>query len=97
MSNILKGLGIYEQSIIDAADIIEMALENNDLENEINGIYREIPETLNEIGDWNNITNSIILALFSLTKRCLEEHGIHSDYYVNGEDSHFYINDEEVL
>lgn len=55
-------------------------------------------EQLEECGDWSNITNSIIDAYFTVTADLIKQRrkDVKVSYYVNGMDSHFYINGEEI-
>ena len=98
--NTLKFLGIYENAINNAVEVSESALKEVRLENKINYLHNSIEECLKEIGDWKDITNSIIYAYFSTTESIIEEeYGEEKkiDFYINCDDSHFYINNEEVF
>lgn len=98
MSNI-RFLGIYEEEINNAVDISELAMKREGFtEKEIEEMNDMVIEQLEECGDWSNITNSIIDAYFTVTADLIKQRGLGVDvsYYVNGMDSHFYINGEEV-
>ena len=98
MSNI-RFLGIYEEEINDAVDTSELAMKREGFtEKEIEEMNDMVIEQLEECGDWSNITNSIIDAYFTVTADLIKQRGLGVDvsYYVNGMDSHFYINGEEV-
>lgn len=98
--NTLNFLGIYETAINNAVEVSESALKEVRLENKIDDLHNSIEECLKEIGDWENITNSIIYAYFSTAESIIEEeYGEEKkiDFYINCDDSHFYINNEEVF
>lgn len=98
MSNI-RFLGIYEEEINNAIDTSELAMKREGFtEKEIEEMNDMVIEQLEECGDWSNITNSIIDAYFTVTADLIKQRGLGVDvsYYVNGMDSHFYINGEEV-
>ena len=98
MSNI-RFWGIYEEEINNAVDTSELAMKREGFtEKEIEEMNDMVIEQLEECGDWSNITNSIIDAYFTVTADLIKQRGLGVDvsYYVNGMDSHFYINGEEV-
>lgn len=98
MSNI-RFLGIYEEEINNAVDTSELAMKREGFtEKEIEEMNDMVIEQLEECGDWSNITNSIIDAYFTVTADLIKQRGLGVDvsYYVNGMDSHFYINGEEI-
>ena len=98
MSNI-RFLGIYEEEINNAVDLSELALKQEGFtEKEIEEMNDMALEQLEECGDWSNITNSIIDAYFTVTADLIKQRGlgVNVSYYVNGMDSHFYIDGEEI-
>ncbi len=98
MSNI-RFLGIYEEEINNAVDTSELALKQEGFtEKEIDEMNDMVMEQLEECGDWSNITNSIIDAYFTVTADLIKQRGlgVNVSYYVNGMDSHFYIDGEEI-
>lgn len=98
MSNI-RFLGIYEEEIDKAVDSSELALKQEGFtEKEIDEMNDMVIEQLEECGDWSNITNSIIDAYFTVTADLIKQRGlgVNVSYYVNGMDSHFYIDGEEI-
>ena len=98
MSNI-RFWGIYEEEINNAVDTSELAMKREGFtEKEIEEMNDMVIEQLEECGDWSNITNSIIDAYFTVTADLIKQRGLGVDvsYYVNGMDSHFYINGEEI-
>lgn len=98
MSNI-RFLGIYEEEINNAVDTSELAMKREGFtEKEIEEMNDMVLEQLEECGDWSNITNSIIDAYFTVTADLIKQRGlrVNVSYYVNGMDSHFYINGEEI-
>ena len=98
MSNI-RFLGIYEEEINNAVDTSELAMKREGFtEKEIEEMNDMVIEQLEECGDWSNITNSIIDAYFTVTADLIKQRGlgVNVSYYVNGMDSHFYIDGEEI-
>lgn len=67
-------------------------------EKEIEEMNYMVIEQLEECGDWSNITNSIIDAYFTVTADLIKQRrkDVKVSYYVNGMDSHFYIDGEEI-
>ena len=94
MSDILPYLGIYPDVTNDVVERCEDALS-------------KAGYTLCEIDDWhenvsdsmvldnNNITNSILQEYLDQTAEMLRAKGYEADYFVNGGDTHLYINGEE--
>lgn len=89
----LNLFNIYEKSIDSIHDTCTSALE----EYGINIDFQiEVMEDLKQIGDWEDIGNSLIHAMLSTTAGIIKrEKNLECDYYVNGLDSHLYINGEE--
>jgi len=50
------------------------------------------------LNDWEHITNTIISAYFACAQSIIERElpDVDTDYYVNCDDSHFYIGGDEV-
>lgn len=95
----IRFLGIYEEEIDKAVDSSELALEQEGFtEKEIGEMNDMVIEQLEECGDWSNITNSIIDAYFTVTADLIKQRrkDVKVSYYVNGMDSHFYIDGEEI-
>lgn len=95
----LNCLSIYEDAINNGIDTAEEALRQLELEHCIKELHRSAEESLKESGSWEHITNSIIDAYFYNAKEIIERETADSvdiDYYVNCNDSHFYIGDDEV-
>ena len=95
----LQYLGIYEGSINSAIESCEDALKRLKFsDREIDQMNEWALNKLSEIGDWYEITNSIIYAYFDTTKYMIEDKHpkVEVDYYVNGDDSHLYVNGEEI-
>lgn len=89
-------LCIYPQAIESAKSACETALEQMgistcDLDNEAEHAFKEC-------SNLDDITNSIIYAYFETTKGMIEAAGknVECSYYINCDDSHFYINGEEM-
>ena len=98
MSNI-RFLGIYEEEINNAVDTSELAMKREGFtEKEIEEMNDMVIEQLEECGDWSNITNSIVDAYFTVTADLIKQRGlgVNVSYYINGMDSHFYIDGEEI-
>lgn len=99
--NIIQWLGIYPDAIEDAAETAEGAMtEAGCLVADIDGIHSEIAERFRsgEL-DCSDITNALIAEYFDRAKAAIEEQikGIDITYYVNCDDSHFYVNGEEYF
>lgn len=95
----LQYLGIYPYAIYAAIEASEKAVEIAGLgacgTEKLNECARQ---ELEEIGSFEEITNSIIDCYFAtaswLIKEAHPEWDV--DFYVNCQDSHFYINGEEI-
>lgn len=93
----LAYLGIYESEILDAIKTADEALQRENINADICSDY--LYEELEQTGKWDDITNSIIGAYFRITADLINQKRKSDDYatyYVNGLDSHFYLNHEEV-
>lgn len=99
MTTNMQYLGIYEDAINDAIDSCERAMSQLDFDiSEIDDMNYAAVDDLQSIGDWHDITNSIISAYFSATRWKIKDRypDLDVDYYVNCDDSHFYIDNVEV-
>lgn len=83
---------IYPEAIEYATDIFNKICEDYKL----GYLWNEFDVELRENGDCTEPTDSIIHALFIVLKDNLQDQGVNCDFYVNCDDSHFYINNEEV-
>ena len=98
----LAYLGIYEKAINDAVELAEYLLELfNFSESEINNKFHNcVKSYLKVYGDWENITNSIILSYFEAAKDAVTgrypKFISKIDYYVNGADSHLYYDGADI-
>lgn len=96
----LDYLGIHKYEIDRAIERAENAMKRDGFNNEqINDMHSMVFEDLKETGNWEDITNSIIGSYFRVTADLINNR--HNDpeyatYYVNGLDSHFYLNREEM-
>ena len=93
-------LGIYENTIQSAVDTAESALDRvNARVSDRNALHSDAESIMKECGDFGDITNSIINAYFDAAKNIIERYSkkYEVDYYVNGDDSHFYIDGEEIF
>lgn len=88
---------IYPQTIENATGTCESALEQAGCtKSEIDDVYlTSKKQAFDSLTAEGNITNCIIDSMFQVTKEVLEEKGYQVDYYVNGDDSHLYIDGEE--
>ena len=93
-------LGLYPDEIEHALDAIERAtIECGFGEDKFDEIIENALEKLNTNGDWGNIANSAIGAVFSAAEDYITENypdEVTVTYCVNGLDSHFYINGKEM-
>ena len=95
--NVLNYFGIYEGDINKADEICQNVLYHAGLENR----YDEMMECAldyfydMQLDSRTSITNALIYCMFNSTKDILMEKykNIDVDYYVNGYDSHLYINE----
>lgn len=95
----LAYLGIYPSAIDSAINSCETAMENMGMSiSEIDEMNEMALEEFQECGSLEDITNSVISAYFDTTKYLIVEKfpGRKVDYFINCEDSHFYIDGEEV-
>ena len=94
----LAYLGIYENAIKSAIETCEAALELLGMENQIDDMDNIAHDIAGEFITVDNITNCFIEAYFIATATLINEKypEKETDYYVNCDDSHFYIDGEEV-
>ena len=95
----LQYLGIYEDAIDNAINSCEEAMKQMEFNvHDIDTMNEMAVDDLKDIGDWSDITNSIISAYFSTTKYLINKRypELDVDYYINCSDSHFYIGGDEV-
>lgn len=96
----LDYLGIHEYEINRAIERAEHAMKHEGFDDEkINDMHAIVFEDLKETGNWEDITNSIIHSYFNVTTDIINEkhdNPQYATYYVNGLDSHFYLDREEV-
>lgn len=89
--------GIYPDAINRAYEIAMNQLDKFGIPS--NYFDTDMQEELEESIDPNNISNSLIFVIFRTLENYLEDNGFDEDridFYVNGFDSHFYIDKEEV-
>lgn len=98
MITTLQYLGIYEDAIENAVTTAENALTQLDLDYCIDELNESAFEDMKAINDWEHITNTIIAAYFACAQSIIERElpDVDTDYYVNCDDSHFYIGGDEV-
>ena len=97
--NTMQMLGFYPDAIDDAADTAEAAMTDAGVcLSDIEYMYDDVRERF-ENGELNysDITNSLIDGYFEYAKEKIEQEisGIEISYYVNCNDTHFYVNGEE--
>ena len=95
----LRKLGIYEDAINSAIETAEHAVRHAGLgKSGINDLHEMALEELKESGSFDDITNSIIDAYFIVAKDMIRQSfpKLECDFYVNCEDSDFYINGEAM-
>lgn len=98
MITTLQYLGIYEDAIENAVATAENALTQLDLDYCIDELNESAFEDMKALNDWEHITNTIISAYFACAQSIIERElpDVDTDYYVNCDDSHFYIGGDEV-
>lgn len=90
----LQYLRIYPDAIDTAISRVEEAMEGLGFgAREIQDMHDEAFSELEEVGNWENITNSIIFAYYRTAEAFILERypGATVDYYVNGTDSPFEV------
>lgn len=95
----LAYLGIYPSAIDSAINSCEAAMKKVGMSiSEIEKMNEMALEEFQECGSLEDITNSIIRAYFDTTQYLIVEKfpGKKVDYFVNCEDSHFFIDGEEM-
>lgn len=88
---ILEKLGIYPESIGNAWEECQNALENQGLDERMSKLEGDVSGDVEELVG-SNLTNEIIGLMFEACKNIIEEAHPGQDvtYYVNGYDSHLY-------
>ena len=97
--NTMQMLGFYPDAIENAAETAEAAMTDAGVcLPDIDYMYDDVRERF-ENGELNysDITNSLISEYFEYAKEKIEQEisGIEISYYVNCDDTHFYVNGEE--
>lgn len=93
----LEYIGIYPSEIKRGVCIAESALEDAGLPGHIDELNENAIARLKVIGDWSSITNSVIQAYFEEAQSIILSKTDHiCSYFVNGLDSHFVIDGDEV-
>lgn len=100
MNNYLQLLGIYPDAINSAIEDAEKAVSLFGLN--IDQLHKITEQYLTEAGSFADITNSIIFEYFASAEYMIRDFtGSRSEYepafYVNCYDSHFYINNINVV
>lgn len=95
----LKFLGIYPETIDEADETCERVCAEYGIDSD-DKVWDYVEQDFREIIFDGNLTNFIIDLIFRHTRNALvearkvEDDAI--DWYVNGDDSHFYIDGEQV-
>lgn len=93
----LERIGIHPDEIKRGVYIAESALEEAGLSEKVDALDDSAGEILKQIGNWDSITNSVIESYFEAAKCIIEHESSHRcTFYVNGWDSHFVIDDDEI-
>lgn len=93
----LEYIGIYPSEIKRGIYIAESALEEVGLADLVDDLNECAVERLKLNGSWESITNSIIQAYFEEAQSMIQSKTSHTcTYFVNGLDSHFMIDGDEV-
>ena len=98
MSFLLSFCGIYPDAIENIDDKITEELKKVGIDFEVTDSALE--DELEQVGDWKNITNSIILAFCSIGESMViaKYPNAEVDHIINGDDSYFTIkNIDELL
>ena len=102
--NLLPNVGIYPDALVDVIDLCMTAVKEVDpkLITDFWFIYDDIQLSISEmpLSNINNLTNHLITVLFEALKEFIKQYvseNLDLSYYVNGEDSHFYINNEDLI
>ena len=102
MAGTCKYLGIYEQQIEDAGDVLDLACEQYGLDEQklwkaaSNWLYKRLG-----IFDYSCMSNVVCACMFDALRDALcQQKGIafdRTEYYCNGElDTHFWVDGEEI-
>lgn len=97
----LQWLGIYEETINDALETAEAAMTDAGCtRSALNSLYSNVSEafTRGEL-DYSDITNSIMGYAYDYAKNEIENtiSGVEVSYYINGDDTHLYVNGTEYF
>ena len=94
--NTLSFFGIYEGDITRANEICQIVLYKSGMDSRYNDMMDDALDYFYDmqLGYERNITNGLIECMFNSTRNILMEkyEDIDVAYYVNGYDSHLYIN-----
>ena len=98
---LLTNVGIYPDAIVDTITLCKETVKEVDpmLMTDFWSIYDDMNIKMPFLID-NNLTNHIITVLFESLQEFIKQYvneDLEMDYFVNGEDSHFYINDEDLI
>ena len=93
----LQYYGIYPDAIISADESGSAALREYGLEQYEDDAAEYSSQILGEFLNPDSITNSVIQAIFEGYSYIFEKYRpkLETDYYVNGDDSHFIVNGQE--
>ena len=93
----LEYIGIYPAEIKRGVYIAESALEEAGMPGLIDKLNENAVARLKMNGSWDSITNSVIQAYFEEAVSIIQSRSDYKcTYFVNGLDSHFMIDGDEV-
>ena len=97
----LPKVGIYPDAIVDVITLCEETVKEVEPKLMVDfwSIYDDI-EPMILSGMSSNLTNRLITALYESLQEFIKQYvseNLDMSYYVNGEDSHFYIDNEDLI
>ena len=97
---VLKYLGIYPEHIDDADELCERVCKEHGIDSD-SEVWEDVKQNFEElVWPGRQLSNEIIFYIFRNLKAALVESGEFEDgqidWYINGGDTHFYIDGEEV-
>jgi len=97
---VLKYLGIYQEHIDEADELCERVCKEHSIDSD-SEVWEYVKQDFEEnVWQGHQLSNEIIYYIFRNLKAALVESGKYKesqiDWYINGLDTHFYINGDEV-
>ena len=94
--SVLNSFGIYEGAITRANEICQIVLYKSGMDSRYDEMMNDALDYFHciQLDNRTSITNALIDSMFNSTKYILMEKytDLDVDYYINGYDSHLYIN-----